>query len=431
MAISYLVDEEHIPDDGTNNCLTDFIGQYKDAEILVFPDVHYKEGSRVVNGMLTCLGEKIIPEMLGVANCGFLFGTFTDTTLTENALIENAKKWSAQLKDYSRTALVSKEKAITMLLEHFKENLSAYASTRAILDLENDAHLEREIRSLLKNKYLLQGLLRGIGTLGGGNHFFELMKNEKSDFYFAIHSDSVLFGERVNNICSNLNEIKHNNMFIRIIKSMRIRYNQSRLFLNELRSISDIRELYKLVFSVKGDRGIKCTSPIGRKMLLLYLIAHAVGSINREQLLHAFTVINNDVKGPTITAQIMSNKSHDQLEVLNSGSIIQRNGVQEVNDELFYLPGALGTAAYIMRGLNNKKAYNSCNHGVGRLIPKSKVGKNQKDETTMSVLRVGHSDLYVQKATYFKDVTKVISQMEKYKTATAVSKLTPFLSIKG
>ena len=431
MAVSFLIDKDYVPNDGSIERLSNFQSQYPNASVLVFPDIHYKEGARVVNGMLTHHSDRIIPEMLGVENCGFLFGSFSNTTLTEASLMQAAKKWSLQVKDYSSKAVISEGHALELLFEYFKNHRSEYSSVRKILDLTNDDDFERKIKILLKNRYLAQALKRGIGTLGGGNHFFEFMKDKRNVYFFAIHSDSVLFGERVNNICSNLNEIAHNKIFVRMVKSFRIRLSQTLMLLRYVRTLEDLKDFHKLCYSTSGDRSVKCSSRIGRRILLLYMVANAVGGINRLRLLEVFLKSSETISGRKPVVNIISNLAHDKLEVLENGDVIQRNGVQKVHNELFYLPGALGTSAYLMRGKGNELAYKSCNHGVGRLVPKTKVTSDMSEDFSISVLRVGSSELGLQKANYFKDVKEVTKQMEKYGTAQVVSELSPFLSIKG
>ena len=65
MSIKYLVKEELIPDDGSKEIIENFYNKTEDKtlDLLVYPDVHYKKGARVVNGMLTASDNMIYPSI--------------------------------------------------------------------------------------------------------------------------------------------------------------------------------------------------------------------------------------------------------------------------------------------------------------------------------------------------------------------------------
>ena len=105
MSIKYLVEENLIPDDGSKEIIENFSNKTADEtlELLVYPDVHYKKGARVANGMLTASKTSIYPAMLGVANCGFAFGKLENITIEKKELLEKTfEEYSKVLKAYNK-----------------------------------------------------------------------------------------------------------------------------------------------------------------------------------------------------------------------------------------------------------------------------------------------------------------------------------------
>ena len=112
MSIKYLVKEELIPDDGSKEIIENFYKNTQDEtlDLLVYPDVHYKKGARVVNGMLTASDNYIYPAMLGVANCGFTFGKLENVTIKDRDKLEQSfEMYSKILKAYNYTKMYSNE----------------------------------------------------------------------------------------------------------------------------------------------------------------------------------------------------------------------------------------------------------------------------------------------------------------------------------
>ena len=73
MSLKYLISKELIPNDGSISIIEEF-EKNTNADILVFPDVHFKRGAMIANGMLISSQYNIYLSCLGVENCGFTFG---------------------------------------------------------------------------------------------------------------------------------------------------------------------------------------------------------------------------------------------------------------------------------------------------------------------------------------------------------------------
>ena len=139
---------------------------FMDSKIRIMPDVHAGKGC--VIGFTAEVRDKVVPNLVGVdIGCGML---------------------TVKLPKVERMDLDALDKGIR----------SEIPSGRDVGD-ESDPYAEDLINNLkccpfLKNK---ERLYRGLGTLGGGNHFIEIDVDENGRYYLIIHTGSRNLGKQV------------------------------------------------------------------------------------------------------------------------------------------------------------------------------------------------------------------------------------------
>ncbi len=136
---------------------------FRDSKVRIMPDVHY--GAGCVVGFTAVMGDKIIPNVIGVdIGCGMLCvelgKTDIDLAALDTFIRDNIPSGSAVRKSYSDMDLV--------------KSLRCY---RELTDLDR--------------------IYRSPGTLGGGNHFIEVDRDEAGNGYLIIHSGSRNLGLQV------------------------------------------------------------------------------------------------------------------------------------------------------------------------------------------------------------------------------------------
>ena len=455
MSSRYLVSDSLIPDDGSLEIVRFFSAMVSkdDTDTLVFPDIHYKKGAPIVNGLLTASDDLIYPAMMGVANCGFTFGKISNATLNNRILLEKS------FENYSKV-LGSNSRARCYSNEHIKKIFIRYLEM-GFWDRKNAALLEylgissiEKMLSVYKAKFprqLLPVASSTLGTLGGGNHFFEIYyvqesyskDFEESDIYFILHSDSVAVGDRINLLFSNLSELHCHNLVRRFLLKVLNRIRQARYFLgwSDL-LVEDGVNLVGLILGSEIFRTITASSLLGKAMLLNSFFASVFGEMNRDTILNNYEV---EIKklGLNFSLRVMGSHSHDSLnvEVIDGKTkIVQRNGVQNVKFSDYYcMPGALGAESYIMANTNNPDIYFSANHGVGRTHDKHIAKKEFSEEDTLAQLsslkmklyRVGRDSIGEQNSNAFKNVSSIVDEMHKQKIGVKAAKLLPIASLKG
>lgn len=142
------------------------------AKIRIMPDVH--AGAGCVIGFTADLGEKVIPDIVGVdIGCGMLVAELGKVDLD----------------------LATLDKVIR---DRVPAGMNVHDAPAA--------SYEYEIDGLICKPHLhnMNWLLRSMGTLGGGNHFIELDADDDGDKYLVIHTGSRNLGKQVADFYQNL-----------------------------------------------------------------------------------------------------------------------------------------------------------------------------------------------------------------------------------
>ena len=137
---------------------------FKDCKVRIMPDVH--AGSGCVIGFTGDLGDKVIPEIVGVdIGCGILCVNLHNIDLD----------------------LVKLDKVINEYIP-------------AGMNVHEEGYNEMSFDELICYKELKNKdgwLERSCGTLGGGNHFIEIDKDDENNKYLVIHTGSRNLGKQV------------------------------------------------------------------------------------------------------------------------------------------------------------------------------------------------------------------------------------------
>ena len=147
------------------------------SKIRVMPDVHAGKGCTI--GMTMTISDKIVPNFVGVdIGCGM------ETVLLKDKRIE-LEQLDKAIHQYIPSGF-----DVRSTPHHFNDDIQL-----AALRCAKHVNLDRAALS--------------IGTLGGGNHFIELNKDEDGQLYLVIHSGSRNLGKQV---CDHYQDVAANNL---------------------------------------------------------------------------------------------------------------------------------------------------------------------------------------------------------------------------
>lgn len=160
------------------------IDVFSDCKIRIMPDVH--AGAGCVIGFTGNMGDKVIPNIVGVdIGCGMIVQPFSCCNPIDfHALNEYILSTIPSGRDFRDENYLALPQKYSELYQNAKQ---------LILQLRCYREL-KEVRRLYKS----------IGSLGGGNHFIELDKDESDLYYLVVHTGSRNLGKQVADIYQKL-----------------------------------------------------------------------------------------------------------------------------------------------------------------------------------------------------------------------------------
>jgi RNA-splicing ligase RtcB len=190
--------------------------------------------------------------------------------------------------------------------------------------------------------------MKQFGSLGSGNHFFEVCLDEQDRVWLFLHSGSRGVGNTL-----------------------------------AQRHISRAKNLARHVPDAPGDLDLawflQGTSEFDAYITDM-MWAQAYAFANRETMLDAAieTFVKHVRKGRE-QERINCHHNYAQREthVVNGESrelwITRKGAIKADRGDLGLIPGSMGTRSYVVRGLGNPLSWNSCSHGAGRLMSRSEA----------------------------------------------------------
>ena len=292
--------------------------------VALMPDAHQGYGMPI-GGVVAAKGA-VIPAAVGVdIGCGMIA---TETDIPAEAFAEMSFRRAFQEKLKERIPVgEGVSHAVTQNWEGFKEYT---------------AH--NGMRSSLWPSKLDRMHLR---TLGGGNHFIELQKSTALDgsgdpeggakVWLMIHSGSRNLGKRIE---------EH---YHRIAAKMCERFHSP---------LPD-----------KDLAFLPIEEPTGHDYFTDMLFALRYARETRRRMMEAMkATLAEFVPGVNFIRTIDIHHNYAAFEEHFGEKVcVHRKGATSAKlDEIGIIPGSMGTASYIVRGLGNPDSFMSCSHGAGR-----------------------------------------------------------------
>lgn len=352
--------------------------------LAIMPDVHAGKGMPI-GGVLACDGA-VIPNAVGVdIGCGMC------------AVKTNWKTKDIPTQVIRKEIMSNIRKRIPLGRNHHKE-------------AQDEKYLPQghNIDNLEIIKRRSNSILHEVGTLGGGNHFIELQKDEEDNLWIMIHSGSRNLGKQVGEY-----------------------YNHLATTLNE-KWYSAVSPDIHLPFLAKGTKEFDMYWSE-----MKYCIDFAY--CNRKLMMERIQEILADSL-KEIVFEPMINIAHNYAAIehhFGKDVIIHRKGATLAQKGITgIIPGSQGTASYIVEGLGNPDSFCSCSHGAGRALSRtSAIDKlDMKEEIakleSKGIIHAIRCQKDMQEASgAYKDIEEVIAnELDLVKIKT---RLLPIAVIKG
>ena len=348
------------------------------------PDVHAGVGM-TIGGVLAARGA-VIPNAVGVdIGCGMC-------AVKTNIRVEDLDSDTLR-KGFMRGI----RRQIPVGMEHQKE-----AQDEALMpqgfDLDSMWVVSRQYKSALKQ----------LRTLGGGNHFIELQKDQDGWMWVMIHSGSRNLGLQVPEY------------YDRIAKHLDAQW------------FSRVNPDIDLAFLPVGCREFR---DYWREMD--YCVQFALA--NRRLMMDRICeVIKDNV--PEAEFGPMINIAHNYAaweHHFDEDVIVHRKGATRAREgEVGIIPGSQGTRSYITEGLGNPDSFMSCSHGAGRRMSRTEAVRTlnlREEQEKLEAKGIVHGLRYQkdleEASSAYKDIDEVMACQADL--ARIVTTLEPIAVIKG
>jgi tRNA-splicing ligase RtcB len=187
-----------------------------------------------------------------------------------------------------------------------------------------------------------------LGTLGTGNHFIEVCLDEEGAVWFMLHSGSRGVGNAIGTHFIELAK-KDAERHERNLPDMDLAYFEegAQYFGDYVRAVSWAQQ-----FAQRN-----------REVMMTNLIATVRKVITKpfESHVEAVNCHHNYVQ--------MERHFGEDVFVTRKGAVSARKG------QMGIIPGSMGARSFIVRGLGNPESFDSCSHGAGRVMSRTKAKK--------------------------------------------------------
>lgn len=291
--------------------------------LAIMPDVHLGKGATV--GSVIPTNSAIVPSAVSVdIGCGMCA---VQTSLMASDLPENLHTIRSQIE---RDVPVG-QAMHTGRTYHNKLAARLESGFNAVMERAPDLLNRRRT----KDSWAFQ-----IGTLGGGNHFVELCLDEHEHVWIMLHSGSRGIGNAIGEYY-----------------------------------ISKAREYIENLGYGLPDKDLAWlpeSEPLFADYWNALSWAQEYAAVNREAMLndvlkgirHHLPPFNMVRKVINCHHNYVSRETHFGASVY----VTRKGAIRAGKDEYGIIPGSMGTASYIVRGLGNEESLCSCSHGAGRVL---------------------------------------------------------------
>jgi len=364
---------------------------FQDSKIRIMPDVHAGMGCTI--GTTMTIKDKVVPAMVGVdIGCGM------ETTLIEEKEID-FEKLDKVIRYHIPCGRDIRKRPHPMLEE---------------IDLN-------ELRCC--EKVSIDRAERSIGTLGGGNHFIEVDKDEEGTLYLVIHSGSRHLGNEVA-------KYYQNEGYRYLCGNSEIQIKGA---IKRLKDEGREKDIEKTIAYMKSK--LKADIPKD--------LAYVEGSlfddyINDMKIIQHFAMLNRKamtdiiVKEMGFTVVDSFTTIHNYIDI--ESMILRKGSVSAQKGEKLLIPINMRDGSLICIGKGNKDWNCSAPHGAGRLMSRKEAFRvlsldQYKEEMSGIFSTCIEKDTLDESPMAYKDMNEIIEQIEP--TAQIIKRIRPVYNFKA
>ncbi|MEK4078593.1 RtcB family protein [Solibacillus sp. FSL K6-1126] len=358
------------------------------TKVRIMPDYHAGKGC--VIGTTIQLNDRVVPNLVGVdVGCGVLVSEIGKDAIDFNELDTVIRRFVPSGNEIHETAIKIKD------AERF----------------ENENFIARG----LQNEYTG----RSLGTLGGGNHFIELAKDETGIHYLLIHTGSRYVGAKVANWHQK-----------RAFESLQREDLTERIA--ALKEAGNSKDIQKMIKAYKNE------NPVVPKDLA-YLEGDLFQAYIADMKLAQRFAYENRMHIAKTIAEHMKWEFAEQFDSVHNyidtdAMILRKGAVRAAKDEKLVIPMNMRDGSLICIGKGNVDWNEFAPHGAGRIYSRTAAMKNLSmddfKQTMQGIWTTSVSEETLDEAPMaYKPMQEIVEQIGE--TVTIQRHVTPVYNFKA
>ena len=345
------------------------IDVFADKKIRIMPDVH--TGVGCVIGFTGNLGDKVIPNIVGVdIGCGM--------RILNLGKIENIDFHA--FNEYIRSNIPS-----GMIVREDKFGFKPLV--REEMDIYREA--KKLVIKLRCYRYLknVDRINKAIGSLGGGNHFIELDKDDEGNIYLVIHTGSRNLGKQVAEIYQN-RAIKH------LTKGVDEFEETIKQTIEEYKAAGRRSELQGVIKRMrKSLQKMEPSIPED----LCYVEGEALDDyLHDMRICQHWAVLNRKLISLLLLKFFPGINVLEEFETIHNyisdDNIIRKGAISATRGERCIIPLNMRDGSLICTGKGNPDWNNSAPHGAGRVLSRTQAYEQVRMEDFEASMRGIYSE---------------------------------------
>lgn len=302
---------------------------FEGSKIRIMPDVH--TGNSCTIGTTMTIVDKIVPNMVGVdIGCGMDVAMLAERELDLPALDK-------------------------LIYERIPSGMNAREVPHAYAA---EAHLE-DLRCFREIKHDLA--MRSIGSLGGGNHFIEVDKDDEGVLYLVVHSGSRHLGQEVA-------RFYQEEAYRQMSGNAQYQINE---MIAQLKAEGRQREIQSAIATAKSQQAIidRDMAYVSGQLFDDYI--HDMRIVQHFAVLSRKAMIDEIVNGLDLHVVEQFTTIHNYIDTEHM--ILRKGAVSAQSGEKLLIPINMRDGSLICIGKGNEEWNCSAPHGAGRLLSRGKA----------------------------------------------------------
>ncbi|MFI8350720.1 RtcB family protein [Streptomyces sp. NPDC085596] len=356
--------------------------------LAVMPDVHYGKGATV--GSVIAMRDAVCPAAVGVdIGCGM---SAVKTSLTANDLPGDLTRLRSRIEEAIPVGRGMHTDALDPARFHALPT-SGWDTFWARFDSVAQPVRFRRDRAALQ-----------MGTLGGGNHYIELLLDSEGAVWLTLHSGSRNIGK----------ELAEHHIGV----AQKLPHNQGLVDRDLAVFVADTPQMA----AYRNDLFWAQEYAKYNRTLMMALLKDVV----RKEFKKAKPVFEPEI---SCHHNYVAEERYDGMDLL----VTRKGAIRAGAGEYGIIPGSMGTSSYIVKGLGNSAAFNSASHGAGRRMSRSaakrRFSTRDLEEQTRGVECRKDSGVVDEIPGAYKNIDQVMEQQRDL--VEVVAKLKQFVCVKG